>query len=56
MPHTITAECISCGACVEQCPVDAITQDETQFTIDKELCIDCDACTAVCPVNAIVVE
>ena len=53
MPHKISSDCISCGSCAEVCPVNAISQGDTQYIIDPEICIDCGACEEVCPVNAI---
>ncbi|MCK5075817.1 MAG: 4Fe-4S binding protein, partial [Calditrichia bacterium] len=38
MAYVITDECISCGACVDECPVDAITEGEDIYVIDAELC------------------
>ena len=57
MPHVIDCEaCISCGACVEFCPVDAISEGDDCYIIDAETCTDCDACTDECPVSAISAE
>lgn len=53
MAYTISSECISCGACVESCPVDAISEGADQYTIDAESCVDCGACCDSCPVDAI---
>jgi ferredoxin len=53
MPHTISSECVSCGSCESQCPVNAISRGKNQYTIDTEKCIDCGACVDVCPVSAI---
>ena len=53
MAHVISDECISCGACEPECPVDAISQGDGKFEIDAALCTDCGACVAVCPVDAI---
>ena len=53
MAYIITDECISCGACESECPVDAISAGDTQYNIDPEVCIDCGACEPVCPVQAI---
>lgn len=50
--HVISSECITCGACKSECPVDAIHEGDEQYTIDEN-CIDCGACVAVCPVDAI---
>lgn len=43
---------INCGACAAECPVNAISQGDTQFVIDADTCIDCGNCANVCPVGA----
>jgi len=53
MAHVISEECILCGSCEPECPVDAISQGDTQYEIDADLCIDCGVCAEVCPVDAI---
>jgi len=52
MAHKITDDCIACGACKAECPVDAISEGE-QYVIDPDICIDCGACVSVCPTEAI---
>ncbi|ASW42116.1 DUF362 domain-containing protein [Clostridium isatidis] len=52
MAYRIEDSCISCGACAAECPVEAITQGDTQFIIDEDTCIDCGNCANVCPVGA----
>jgi len=52
MAYKISDTCIGCGACVGECPVDAISEG-TPYEIDPATCIDCGACAAVCPVSAI---
>ena len=42
--------------CAAECPVDAISQGDTQFVIDADTCIDCGNCANVCPVGAPVQE
>jgi len=52
MAYCISDECIACGACQGECPVDAIKEGDGKFVIDEDVCIDCGACEATCPVNA----
>ena len=56
MAYKISVDCISCGACAAECPVDAISPEETQYVIDADSCIDCGACAGSCPVDAIAAE
>lgn len=53
MARKISDACVSCGSCVAECPVAAISQGETQYVIDEAACIDCGACEGVCPTGAI---
>jgi ferredoxin len=50
--YVINDECISCGVCADECPVEAISEGEDKYVIDPELCTDCGACADVCPVEA----
>ncbi|PTD93377.1 ferredoxin [archaeon SCG-AAA382B04] len=53
MPASVDEEeCISCGSCVNVCPVDAIELEDVAV-IDAESCIDCGSCISKCPVDAI---
>ena len=54
MTHTITEECINCGACVETCPVEAISEGDSFHVIDADACTDCGACVDSCPTEAII--
>ncbi len=54
MAYKITDECISCGACTSECPVEAISEGANHFEIDADACLDCGACAATCPTGAIV--
>ncbi len=56
MPHRITDECIACGSCEAECPVEAISEGEEIYEIDPDICTDCGACVDVCPVEAIVAD
>lgn len=51
MAYVITNECIACGACQPECPVEAISEGDI-YSIDENTCIDCGACSEVCPVDA----
>ena len=52
MAYNITDECISCGACAAECPVEAISEGDDKYVIDPDTCIDCGSCASVCPVGA----
>lgn len=51
MAYIITDECIACGQCQPECPVDAIAEGDI-YVIDAEKCIDCGSCEDVCPTGA----
>ena len=53
MAYTITEECVACGSCLPECPVDAISEGDPIYVIDPEVCTDCGTCAEVCPVDAI---
>ena len=52
MAYVISDECTACGTCIDECPVEAISEGDI-YVIDPELCTDCVACADVCPVEAI---
>ncbi len=52
MAHVISNDCVGCGSCISECPVDAITEG-TPYVIDAATCTDCGSCALVCPVSAI---
>ena len=52
MAHKISDACVSCGACATECPVDAISEGDSQFNIDESICIDCGSCVDACSVGA----
>ena len=53
MAHIINDDCTACGACIAECPVDAISEGTEKYTIDPDVCTDCAACVDVCPTEAI---
>ncbi len=52
MAYKISDDCISCGACAAECPVEAISDGGDKYVIDADTCIDCGNCAEVCPVGA----
>ena len=52
MAYKISDDCISCGACADQCPVNAISEGDGKYVIDADACIDCGSCADACPVGA----
>ena len=52
MAYVISDECLSCGACESECPVEAISQGESGWGGGADKCIECGACAGVCPVGA----
>jgi MinD superfamily P-loop ATPase len=49
-------KCVSCGACITLCPVEAITMDaDASVVFNKEKCLGstCSACVDACPSRAI---
>ncbi len=55
MAYVITDSCIACGACIEECPTDAIVVGDI-YSIDADKCIDYGACVGACPLDAVVEE
>ena len=53
MSSVINDSCVKCGACVEVCPVQAISAAETQMVVNPETCIDCGMCIGECPQGVI---
>ena len=54
MAYVITDECVSCGTCAGECPVEAISEGDSKYVIDADTCVDCGTCASVCPTEAIV--
>lgn len=44
--------CIQCGACVERCPMEAISFGEDGYCVMNNTCVRCGQCVPVCPVSA----
>jgi ferredoxin len=60
MAYMITEDCIACGACLSECPNDAISEGDTAYIINPKKCTECvgffkeSQCALVCPVAACV--
>ena len=55
MAYKINAsECVACGTCAGECPVEAISQPagSDAYVIDADKCIECGTCASVCPCGA----
>ena len=52
MAYKITDKCIACGACKDECPVNAISEGDGKYVINPDECISCGSCASVCPVEA----
>ena len=53
MAFKITDACVKCGACADNCPVEAISEGDEKYVIDADVCVSCGACADNCPVEAI---
>ncbi len=60
MVYKITPDCICCGSCIGECPVEAISETRETYVIDPNKCNECKGyfvekqCAAVCGVGACV--
>ncbi len=52
IPNINSLKCKSCGACVRNCPENAIVMTR-KAKIDKDKCVGCASCMTVCPSHAI---
>ncbi|MBN1534016.1 MAG: DUF362 domain-containing protein, partial [Spirochaetes bacterium] len=52
-PQADPAICTGCGICADQCPVSALSMDDTIPRVDAETCIACFCCQEMCPQKAI---
>jgi ferredoxin len=67
MAVLITDTCINCGACIDECPVEAIVDDEDNPTGEEiyyvypDKCVECvgyhdePACATACPTEGCIV-
>ncbi len=52
MAYVIDDSCIGCGTCIDECPVEAISEGDI-YQIDAESCTDCGSCADICPTESI---
>ena len=52
MAYTISDDCVACGTCASECPVNAISEGDGKYVIDADACVECGTCAEVCPVGA----
>ena len=43
MAYVIGEDCISCGTCAGECPVEAISEGAERYVIDADACTECGA-------------
>ncbi|MBM6998868.1 4Fe-4S binding protein [bacterium] len=44
--------CIQCGACIDRCPMEAISFGDDGYCLHNNTCVRCGQCVTVCPVQA----
>ncbi len=48
--------CTSCGACIEQCPAEALSMPADLPEVDMDRCVTCFCCQEICPEKAMVLQ
>lgn len=51
-----TDDCVGCGACKANCPIECIKEVDGKCVINADECVDCGTCAATCPCDAVVSE
>ena len=52
MAYVISDDCIACGTCISECPVEAISEGDI-YKIDPSICADCGTCADACPTGSV---
>lgn len=55
-PQVDPCLCTTCGACIDQCPVSALSMGEDFPQADTSICIACFCCQEICPEKAITLK
>ncbi len=48
--------CTACGACIDHCPVSALSMGEDLPLVDADVCITCFCCQEICPEKAMTLK
>ena len=56
VPRPDPEACTVCGACVEQCPAEALSIPEDYPVADMERCVTCFCCQEICPDKAMALQ
>ena len=56
LPQADPELCTACGACVDQCPVSALSMSGDTPLVDADTCITCFCCQEICPEKAITLK
>jgi uncharacterized protein (DUF362 family)/Pyruvate/2-oxoacid:ferredoxin oxidoreductase delta subunit len=51
-PQVDPSLCTACGACIDHCPVSALSMHEALPVVGPEICIACFCCQEICPEKA----
>ncbi|MBO4330455.1 MAG: 4Fe-4S binding protein [Oscillospiraceae bacterium] len=49
-------DCVGCGVCKDNCPVECIKEVDGKCVINADECVGCGTCMANCPSDAIIAE
>ena len=52
MAYVISNDCVACGTCIDECPVEQ-SQKDLFYSINPDACTECGSCAAVCPTECI---
>jgi len=55
-PRADAELCTACGACIEHCPVSALTMKENLPVADADICTTCFCCQEICPEKAMALK